>query len=169
MDEKLQSRAEQLAEEFAEFSDDDSAELNELMRLMMKSGLERMLDTEMDVHLGRKARRQIRTVSRPLTQMLFRKRKRRQGQPPQRPRSKDGARRIGRSDSGHAPRSQRHIRAADYRQAPAPHPRFRREDSGPLRQRDDHPRHSGDRSGPCTGWRSLRSWSRRSLLTWTAK
>jgi putative transposase len=30
-------------------------ELNELMRLMMKSGLERMLDTEMDVHLGRRS------------------------------------------------------------------------------------------------------------------
>jgi transposase-like protein len=29
-------------------------ELNELMRLMMKHGLERMLDTEMDVHLGRR-------------------------------------------------------------------------------------------------------------------
>ncbi|NOY43784.1 MAG: IS256 family transposase [Planctomycetes bacterium] len=29
-------------------------ELNGLMRLMMKSGLERMLNTEMDVHLGRK-------------------------------------------------------------------------------------------------------------------
>ncbi len=30
-------------------------DLNSLMRLMMKSALERMLDTEMDVHLGRKA------------------------------------------------------------------------------------------------------------------
>ena len=29
-------------------------DLNELMRLMMKSALERMLNTEMDVHLGRK-------------------------------------------------------------------------------------------------------------------
>ena len=29
-------------------------ELNGLMRLMMKSGLERMLNTEMDVHLGRR-------------------------------------------------------------------------------------------------------------------
>ena len=53
MDEKLQSRAEQLAEEFA-----DSAttidEVNQLMRLMMKSSLEKMLNTELDVHLGRK-------------------------------------------------------------------------------------------------------------------
>ena len=53
MDEKLQSRAEQLAEEFA-----DSAttidEVNQLMRLMMKSSLEKMLNTELDVHLGHK-------------------------------------------------------------------------------------------------------------------
>ena len=53
MDEKLQSRAEQLAEEFAG-SATTIEELNGLMRLMMKSGLERMLNTEMDVHLGRK-------------------------------------------------------------------------------------------------------------------
>ena len=53
MDETLQSRAEQLAEEFAS-SATTIDELNGLMRLMMKSGLERMLNTEMDVHLGRK-------------------------------------------------------------------------------------------------------------------
>ena len=53
MDASLQSRAEQLASEFA--SQARTAEdLNGLMRLMMKSALERMLDTEMDVHLGRK-------------------------------------------------------------------------------------------------------------------
>jgi transposase-like protein len=53
MDASLQSRAEQLASEFA--SQVRTAEdLNGLMRLMMKSALERMLDTEMDVHLGRK-------------------------------------------------------------------------------------------------------------------
>lgn len=53
MDARMQSRAEQLAEEFAG-SATTIEELNELMRLMMKSGLERMLDTEMDVHLGRR-------------------------------------------------------------------------------------------------------------------
>lgn len=53
MDETLQSRAEQLAEEFAS-SATTIDELSGLMRLMMKSGLERMLNTEMDVHLGRK-------------------------------------------------------------------------------------------------------------------
>lgn len=53
MDETLQSRAEQLAEEFAN-SATTIDELNGLMRLMMKSGLERMLNTEMDVHLGRR-------------------------------------------------------------------------------------------------------------------
>ena len=53
MDEKLQARAEQLAEEFAG-SATTIGELNQLMRTMMKAGLERMLDTEMDVHLGRR-------------------------------------------------------------------------------------------------------------------
>ena len=53
MDEKLESRAQQLAEEFAN-SATTIDELNGLMRLMMKSGLEKMLNTEMDVHLGRK-------------------------------------------------------------------------------------------------------------------
>jgi putative transposase len=53
MDASLQSRAEQLASEFA--SQARTAEdLNGLMRLMMKSALERMLNTEMDVHLGRR-------------------------------------------------------------------------------------------------------------------
>ena len=53
MEDSLQARAEELASEFAE-SATTIGELNQLMRLMMKSGLERMLDTEMDVHLGRK-------------------------------------------------------------------------------------------------------------------
>ena len=51
MDASLRSRAEQLAGEMA--SQARTAEdLNGLMRLMMKSALERMLDTEMDVHWG---------------------------------------------------------------------------------------------------------------------
>jgi len=54
MDVSLQSRAEQLANEFAGQAT-TVKELNELMRLMMKSGLERMLNTEMDVHLGRRS------------------------------------------------------------------------------------------------------------------
>ena len=53
MDASLRSRAEQLAGEIA--SQARTAEdLNELMQSMMKSALERMLNTEMDVHLGRK-------------------------------------------------------------------------------------------------------------------
>ena len=53
MDVSLRTRAEQLAGEIA--SQARTAEdLNDLMRLMMKSALERMLNTEMDVHLGRK-------------------------------------------------------------------------------------------------------------------
>ena len=54
MDAVLQSRAEELATEFANQAT-TVEELNGLLRLMMKSGLERMLDTEMDVHLGRRA------------------------------------------------------------------------------------------------------------------
>ena len=53
MDAVLQSRAEELATEFASQAT-TVEELNEFMRLMLKSGLERMLDTEMDVHLGRR-------------------------------------------------------------------------------------------------------------------
>ena len=53
MDASLQSLAQQLADEFA--SQATTAEdLNGLLRLMMKSALERMLNSEMDVHLGRK-------------------------------------------------------------------------------------------------------------------
>jgi putative transposase len=53
MDALFQSRAEELASEFASQAT-TVEELNELMRLMLKSGLERMLNTEMDVHLGRR-------------------------------------------------------------------------------------------------------------------
>jgi putative transposase len=53
MDATLQLKAEQLAGEIATQSKtlDD---VNGLIRTLMKSALERMLDTEMDVHLGRK-------------------------------------------------------------------------------------------------------------------
>ena len=54
MDASLQQRAEQLASEFAGQAH-TAEDLNGLMRLMMKSALERMLNTELDVHLGRKA------------------------------------------------------------------------------------------------------------------
>jgi transposase-like protein len=53
MDASFQERAEQLADEFAGQAT-TVEELNGLMQLMMKSGLERMLNTEMDVHLGRR-------------------------------------------------------------------------------------------------------------------
>jgi len=54
MDATLKTQAEQLAQELAAqvTTLDD---LNDLMRTMMKSALERMLNTEMDVHLGRRA------------------------------------------------------------------------------------------------------------------
>ena len=53
MDVALRSRAEELASEMAGQAR-TVEDLNGLMRLMMKSALERMLNTEMDVHLGRK-------------------------------------------------------------------------------------------------------------------
>jgi putative transposase len=64
MDALLQSRAQQLATEFASQAT-TVEELNELMRLMMKSGLERMLDTEMDVHLGRRPTALVEKVDPP--------------------------------------------------------------------------------------------------------
>ena len=54
MDAIIQARAEQLAREFAN-QHHTAEDLNGLMRLMMKTALERMLDTELDVHLGRRA------------------------------------------------------------------------------------------------------------------
>lgn len=53
MDASIRSRAEELAAEFAKQAK-TAEELNDLIRLMMKSGLERMLNAEMDVHLGRR-------------------------------------------------------------------------------------------------------------------
>lgn len=53
MDVFLRSRAERLANEIASQAR-TADDLNELMRSMMKSALERMLNTEMDFHLGRK-------------------------------------------------------------------------------------------------------------------
>ena len=53
MDVSLRSRAEELASEMAGQAR-TVEDLNGLMRLMMKSALERMLNTEMDVHLGRR-------------------------------------------------------------------------------------------------------------------
>ena len=54
MDETLKLKAEQLACDIAAQAQtvDD---LNGLLRTLMKSALERMLDTELDVHLGRKS------------------------------------------------------------------------------------------------------------------
>ncbi len=54
MDASLRLRAEQLANEFAGQAT-TAEEISGLMRLMMKSALERMLNTELDVHLGRRS------------------------------------------------------------------------------------------------------------------
>ena len=54
MDASMLERVEQLAEEIAGAAQTQE-DLNGLLRLMMKSALQRMLDTELDVHLGRRA------------------------------------------------------------------------------------------------------------------
>jgi putative transposase len=54
MDATLKLKAEQLASEIASEAK-TLGDVNGLFRTLMKSALERMLDTEMDVHLGRKA------------------------------------------------------------------------------------------------------------------
>jgi transposase-like protein len=53
MDAKLQTQAQQLAEDLAGQAT-TLEDLNGLMRSMLKTALERMLNTEMDVHLGRR-------------------------------------------------------------------------------------------------------------------
>jgi putative transposase len=53
MDANLTDKAQQLASEIATQAK-TLEDLNGVMKLMMKSALERMLDTELDVHLGRK-------------------------------------------------------------------------------------------------------------------
>lgn len=53
MDASLQRKAEELAGEFAGQAT-TAEDVNGLLRLMLKSALERMLNTEMDVHLGRR-------------------------------------------------------------------------------------------------------------------
>jgi transposase-like protein len=53
MDATLERKVAELAREIAEDSR-TIADVNGVLRLMMKSTLERMLDTEMDVHLGRR-------------------------------------------------------------------------------------------------------------------
>ena len=53
MDVSLRSQAEELAGKIAKEAK-TAEDVNELMRMMMKATLERMLNTEMDVHLGRR-------------------------------------------------------------------------------------------------------------------
>ena len=54
MDASLRTRAEELASEIANQAE-TAEDLNGVMRLMMKSAMERMLNTEMDAHLGRRS------------------------------------------------------------------------------------------------------------------
>ncbi len=67
MDAALQTRAEQLASDFAGQAT-TAEDLNGLMRLMLKSALERMLNTEMDLHLGRRGAVGSPAVQTPLVE-----------------------------------------------------------------------------------------------------
>ena len=93
MDAALRSRAEQLASEIAGQAR-TIEDLNGLMRLMMKSALERMLNTEMDVHLGRKTPATLDASAEPSaeTPPLPNRRRRRRN-----PRKRSPNRRNGRS------------------------------------------------------------------------
>lgn len=62
MDASLRARAEQLVEEFAGQAT-TAADLNGFMQLMMKTALERMLNTEMDAHLGRNGAASVREAA----------------------------------------------------------------------------------------------------------
>ena len=68
MDAPLKTQAEKLAREMAAqvTTLDD---LNGLMRSMMKTALERMLNTEMDVHLGRRTAAGVAEEAEPLSRM----------------------------------------------------------------------------------------------------
>ena len=148
MDAILKSQAEQLANELATqvTTLDD---LNGLMRTMMKTALERMLNTEMDVHL--------RTPDQP--------------QPPTTPTPSHAAT-DATDPAATAPKNRRNGHSqktvsGDMGEFTLKTPRdrngtfepqliakgqrrlagLRREDPGPVRQGDDHPRHPGDRQG----------------------
>ena len=53
MDDSLRSKAKELAGDIANHAR-TAEDLNELLGLMMKAALEGMLNSEMDVHLGRR-------------------------------------------------------------------------------------------------------------------
>ena len=153
MDVALQTRAEQLANEIADQAK-TIEDLNGLMRQMMKAGLERMLNTEMDVHLGRKACGPLEKIKESASEPLP------ASGPTQSAESgrKSANRRNGRSrktlraDLGEMTiatptRPRRHVRAATGRQVSAACAGLRREDSGDVRQGHDDPRHSRAGSG----------------------
>ncbi len=62
MDVALTRKTEDLAAELAQ-NVRTLEELNTAMRSLMKSSMERMLNTEMDVHLGRRQRKGVRSHS----------------------------------------------------------------------------------------------------------
>ena len=154
MDAMLRGKAEELAKEIA-VSISTQQELSDVMRLMTKSVIERMLDAEMDVHLdeerGRTAPAAVATTAATQDRCRWcvcrrsRRRSSRQRLRPQSPQwqvGQDRARRIGAADDHHAARSQRHLRAAADSQVRATPGRLRRQDSRALRQGHEHARHS---------------------------
>ena len=124
MDAMLRGKAEELAKEIA-VSISTQQELSDVMRLMTKSVIERMLDAEMDVHLDEERGRTVpasrgdnrRDASRCHWCVCRRGRRRSSGkklrpQSPQWQVGQDRAGRIRTADDHHAARSERHLRAA---------------------------------------------------------
>jgi putative transposase len=111
MDGSLRLRAEQLANEFAGQAT-RAEEISGLMRLMMKSALERMLNTELDVHLGRRAPVSSVEAGRPpeeappaIDPAASGDASQAGSEPSQRTLAKNGPRRPGRTNHRHASRS----------------------------------------------------------------
>jgi putative transposase len=174
MDAILRSRAEELATEFAHQAT-TVEELNGLLRLMMKSGLERMLDTEMDVHLGRRA---VGAATEAAVAV-----------PPAESPARDGQRspnrRNGRSkktvqgDMGEVrlstPRDrdgtfQPQLIGKHQRRVPGFDEKILALYAKGMTTRAPLPGKHGRRScGSCMAWTSLRRWCRRSPPTWTRK
>ena len=166
MDASLQARAEQLASEMAGEAR-TIEDINGLMRLMMKSALERMLNTEMDVHLGRRPAAVLTEESAAGNDASDRavaveassiEAAEEISQSPQRPIEKDGPQRNGRTDDRHATGPGRHVRAEVIGKHQRRVPGLRRKDPRAVRQGDDDSRHPGDRAGPVRRGRFRPNW-----------
>ncbi len=140
MDAILTDKAEQLATEIATQAKtiDD---LNGLMKLMMKSALERMLDTELDVHLGRKRLPGSALISGEVAANSAAKASTKKGRIVAMGIRKSRRKAILAKSSCNAATGAAASGPNSFRNTSAKADRVRREDSCSLRQGDDHSRH----------------------------